>query len=67
MGSISGLDFRVGDIVQTKKKHPCGDDRWEILRIGMDFRLRCLGCGRLILVPRVKAEKSIKKIVVKSP
>jgi hypothetical protein len=67
MGTIKSLDFRVGDIVQTKKKHPCGDDRWEILRIGMDFRLRCLGCGRLILVPRVKAEKSIKRIVVKAP
>lgn len=59
------MDFHVGDIVQTKKNHPCGSDRWEILRVGMDFRLRCLGCGRLILIPRVKAEKSIKKVLSK--
>jgi len=59
------MDFHVGDIVQTKKNHPCGSDRWEILRVGMDFRLRCLGCGRLILVPRVKAEKSIKRVLPK--
>lgn len=56
------MDLKVGDIIQTKKKHPCGSDRWEILRVGMDIRLRCLGCGRLILIPRSKAEKSIKKI-----
>ncbi|MDN5326322.1 MAG: hypothetical protein PWP41_1018 [Moorella sp. (in: firmicutes)] len=59
------MDFHIGDIVQTKKNHPCGSDRWEILRVGMDFRLRCLGCGRLILIPRVKAEKSIKKVLPK--
>ncbi|WP_277998998.1 DUF951 domain-containing protein [Moorella sulfitireducens (nom. illeg.)] len=61
------MEVRVGDIVQTRKKHPCGSDRWEILRVGMDFRLRCLGCGRLILIPRPKAEKSIKKVIAKMP
>ncbi|MGI9861041.1 DUF951 domain-containing protein [Moorella naiadis] len=59
------MDFHVGDIVQTKKNHPCGSDRWEILRVGMDFRLRCLGCGRMILIPRIKAEKSIKRVLPK--
>ncbi|GEA14595.1 MAG: hypothetical protein PWR22_1170 [Moorella sp. (in: firmicutes)] len=61
------MDLQVGDIVQTRKKHPCGSDQWEILRVGMDFRLRCLGCGRLILIPRLKAEKSIKKVIAKLP
>ncbi|WP_156272728.1 MULTISPECIES: DUF951 domain-containing protein [Moorella (nom. illeg.)] len=61
------MDLQVGDIVQTRKKHPCGSDQWEILRVGMDFRLRCLGCGRLILIPRLKAEKSIKKVISKLP
>lgn len=56
------MDLRVGDIIQSKKKHPCGSNRWKILRVGMDIRWRCLGCGRLILIPRLKAEKSIKKI-----
>lgn len=54
--------LKVGDFVQSKKKHPCGSDCWEVLRVGMDVRLRCQGCGRLILIPRIKAEKSIKKV-----
>ena len=38
------MDFQVGDIVKTKKKHPCGSDEWEIVRIGLDFKLKCVGC-----------------------
>lgn len=57
------MDYQVGDIVQMKKVHPCGSDRWEILRIGMDFRIKCVGCGRLVLLPRVKFEKSCKKVI----
>lgn len=45
-----------------KKNHPCGSNEFEVLRIGMDFRIRCLGCGREVMVPRVKAEKNIKRI-----
>ena len=55
--------YSVHDIVRLKKKHPCGEDRWEILRVGMDFRLRCLGCGRLIMLPRRKFEKAVKEVV----
>ena len=54
-------NFRVGDVVELKKKHPCGSYRWEILRTGADFRLRCLGCGHLILLPRSKFEKRVKR------
>ena len=43
--------------------HPCGECRWEVLRTGMDFRLRCLGCGREVLLPRSKAEKGIRQIL----
>ena len=57
------MDIRVGDIVTMKKKHPCGADTFTVTRIGMDFRLRCDGCGREVMVPRVKAEKSLKKIL----
>ena len=46
-----------------KKKHPCGSNRFLVLRSGMDFRIRCLGCGHEIMVPRVKAERNIKKIL----
>lgn len=56
------MDVRVGDILHMKKAHPCGSSAFVVLRTGMDFRLRCNGCGREIMVVRSKAEKSIKKI-----
>ena len=40
------MEFQIGDIVKLKKAHPCGINEWEILRVGMDFRLKCVGCGR---------------------
>ena len=55
------MDFEVGDIVRTKKQHPCGSKLWEIKRIGVDFKLKCLGCGRLIDVERQDALKMITK------
>lgn len=56
------MDVKLGDVLTMKKNHPCGSNRWLVLRTGMDFRLRCLGCGHEILTPRSKAEKSIKSI-----
>ncbi|MCL2509264.1 MAG: DUF951 domain-containing protein [Oscillospiraceae bacterium] len=55
------MDIRVGDIVTCKKNHPCGGSRFLILRVGMDFKLRCERCGREIMTPRAKIEKNIKK------
>lgn len=60
---FSAVDVRVGDVLEMKKPHPCGNKNFLVLRSGMDFRLRCVECGREFLVPRVKAEKSIKKII----
>ncbi|MHB1420381.1 MAG: DUF951 domain-containing protein [Bacillota bacterium] len=57
------VKFSLGDIVQLRKSHPCGSDQWEVTRTGMDFRIKCLGCGRQVLVPRPKFEKSVKKII----
>ncbi len=54
------MNLQVGEIIKMKKKHPCGANEWEILRIGMDFRLRCAGCGREVMVPRKLVEKSFK-------
>lgn len=54
------MDIRVGDRVRLKKPHPCGSREWEVLRVGMDFRLRCCGCGHLVLVPRKLVEKSLR-------
>ena len=55
--------FEVGDVVKLKKPHPCGSHEWEILRVGMDIKLKCLGCGHELMLPRSKAEKSIRKIL----
>ena len=55
--------FYLGDIVQMKKQHPCGSYEWEIIRLGADIKIKCTGCGRLIMLPRQKFEKDVKKII----
>jgi len=57
------IDLEIGNIVETKKKHPCGSNKWKIIRLGVDFKLECLGCGHIIIIERPKALKSIKKII----
>ena len=57
------MDVQVGDILEMKKPHPCGSRRFLVLRSGMDFKIRCTGCGHEVMGPRVKAEKNIKKII----
>lgn len=57
------MDVRVGDILTMKKKHPCGGNRFLVLRSGMDFRIRCTDCGREVMTPRAKCEKNIKAIL----
>lgn len=52
--------YEVGDIVRLKKPHPCGSVEWEILRVGADFRLKCIGCGHQIMIDRKTVEKNIK-------
>ena len=56
------MDVQVGDILTMKKAHPCGSSQFLVLRSGMDFRIRCQGCGREVLVPRAKCEKNIRRI-----
>ena len=57
------MDIKVGDKIVMKKPHPCGDNRVDVLRIGMDFKLRCMGCGHDIMAPRSKIEKRIKAVL----
>lgn len=57
------MDIHVGEILRLKKQHPCGSKVWTILRVGMDIKLRCQGCGHELMLPRSKAEKAIKKIL----
>ncbi len=56
-------DIRINDILIMKKKHPCGENRMLVLRSGMDFKLRCVGCGREFMIARSKAEKNIKSVL----
>lgn len=56
------MEINVGDILRLKKPHPCGSHEWEVLRIGADFRLKCLGCGHQIMIARKLVEKNIREI-----
>ena len=57
------MDIQVGDMLELKKTHPCGSKNWQVLRVGMDFRLKCEGCGHELMIPRAKAEHSIIKVI----
>ena len=56
-------DYKIGSIVIMKKQHPCGSNEWEVTRIGADIKIKCLNCGRSIMLPRIEFNKKIKKIV----
>lgn len=56
------MDVQVGDMIITRKQHPCGGERFAVMRVGMDFRIRCEKCGREVMLPRNKIEKNIKKL-----
>ncbi len=55
------IRYEVSDVVKLKKSHPCGSDLWEIYRTGLDFGLKCLGCGHRVMVARPKFEKAVKQ------
>ena len=57
------MNIQLNDILVMKKAHPCGSNRWIVLRTGADFRLRCLGCGHEVMTPRFKAEKNIRQVI----
>lgn len=56
------LSYEVGDIIIMKKKHPCGSFEWQVLRVGADFRMKCVCCGHQVMMPRRTVEKSTKEI-----
>lgn len=55
--------FSLNDIVEMKKPHPCGENKWKIIRMGMDIRIKCLGCDRSVLIPRNEFQKKLKKVI----
>jgi hypothetical protein len=56
------LKIKVGDVLEFKKPHPCGEKRFKVLRVGSDVRIVCLNCGRDMTLDRIKIEKAIKQI-----
>ncbi len=60
------MDIKVGDIIVCKKNHPCGGNRFSVLRIGMDFKIRCEKCGHEVMLSRSKIEKNIKSVISES-
>lgn len=66
MADLKNVTWAVGDVVNLKKSHPCGGNDWEITKVGVDFRIKCLGCGRYILLTRQDFKKRVKAIVSKA-
>ena len=56
------MEYNVGDIVRTKKAHPCGSKLWEITRVGADIKIKCLNCGRIVMIPRIEFNRKLKKV-----
>ena len=60
---MNDKEYNIGLIVIMKKGHPCGTNEWEVVRVGADIKIRCTGCDRVVMMPRVEFNKKIKKIV----
>lgn len=56
-------DYKLGSVVIMKKEHPCGFNKWEIIRMGADIKIKCLNCGRTIMIPRIDFNKKLKKVI----
>lgn len=55
--------FKLGDVVKMKKQHPCGSFNWEVVRMGADIKIKCTGCGRLVMLPRSEFEKKMVRVI----
>lgn len=60
------MDIRLGDQVKMRKPHPCGSDVWTVIRVGADIKIRCQGCGRIVMLDRPVFEKRLKKILTRA-
>ena len=59
-------NFNLGDVVEMKKQHPCGTNQFEIIRVGADIKIKCVGCGRIVMIPRNKFQKDAKRVIIKA-
>lgn len=55
--------YVVGTIVEMKKRHPCGENKWEVIRLGADIKIKCVNCGRVVMLPRIEFNKKVKKVI----
>ncbi|MBR6879776.1 MAG: DUF951 domain-containing protein [Clostridiales bacterium] len=62
-GKFFLYDYKVGDTVITRKKHPCGSNAWELTRVGIEFRMKCKGCGRTLVMERPALEKATVEVI----
>lgn len=62
---MESKNYKLGDRLVLKKGHPCGTNDWEVVKLGVDIKLKCTGCGRLVFIPRIELNKKIKKIIEK--
>jgi hypothetical protein len=60
---VEEKNFNLNDVVEMKKPHPCGENKWKIIRMGADIRIKCLGCDRSVLIPRSKFVKRLKRVI----
>lgn len=60
---MNGKTYEVGTIVEMKKGHPCGANRWEVIRLGADIKIKCTECGRVVMLPRIEFNKKMKKVI----
>ena len=63
---LNNEDYGLNDIVEMKKKHPCRSNQWEILRLGADIKIKCTGCGHIVMIPRVRFNRMAKKVMSKT-
>ena len=60
---MENKNYELGSIVTMKKAHPCGTNEWEIVRIGADIKIKCIKCGRIVMIPRIEFNKKLKKVI----
>lgn len=60
------VEYEINDIVEMKKPHPCGTNKWKIIRMGADIRIKCVGCEHSVMMPRTEFRKKLKKVLDKS-
>lgn len=56
--------YNIGDILEFKKQHPCGAKTWKVIKTGLDYKLECTGCKRIIIIPRLELKKKVKKVII---